>query len=117
MVCCQLWINDKIGKFLMLMLVLRNLDYVRATYRVFVFARCEDELFMQMEDSFAGSTALVAVVDDRMMHIANLGDCRAVLCKDGQAVQVISAMNVCVRLNLVPSISCILGMNLVARSN
>eukprot|EP00467_Chlorarachnion_reptans_P017160 CAMPEP_0114488196 /NCGR_PEP_ID=MMETSP0109-20121206/1191_1 /TAXON_ID=29199 /ORGANISM="Chlorarachnion reptans, Strain CCCM449" /LENGTH=179 /DNA_ID=CAMNT_0001664553 /DNA_START=274 /DNA_END=813 /DNA_ORIENTATION=+ len=34
-----------------------------------------------------GSCAIVAVIINKWLHVANLGDSRAVLCSDGQAVQ------------------------------
>lgn len=50
--------------------------------------RCESELFRTMGDGVSGTTALVATVAGGTLYTANLGDCRAVLCCNGRAVQV-----------------------------
>lgn len=53
-----------------------------------IYSRCEAELLKRMEDGVAGTTALIAAVAENTLHIANLGDCRAVLCRDSRATQV-----------------------------
>ena len=44
--------------------------------------RCEEELLDAA--LLAGSTALVALLVDGNLHIANVGDCRAVVCDEAQ---------------------------------
>eukprot|EP00798_Chlamydomonas_sp_ICE-L_P001815 gene1815-33234_t len=49
----------------------------------FALLQCEDELIAGHYSS--GSTALVALMVDGGLHLANVGDCRAVVCDDGEA--------------------------------
>lgn len=52
------------------------------------FLECDREFIEQHRTRFRmGTTALAAVLDEagRQLHVANAGDCRAVLCRDGQA--------------------------------
>lgn len=37
-----------------------------------------------------GSTAIIAMIDDKMLHVANLGDCRAVISSSGEAKEMSS---------------------------
>ncbi|GMH37949.1 hypothetical protein BSKO_05833 [Bryopsis sp. KO-2023] len=56
------------------------------------FGRCERELWARYDDGGAtdasGTTALVAMVVEDRIHVGNVGDCRAVLCRDGRAEQI-----------------------------
>lgn len=71
-----------------------NMIGVRLTYIVLKAAHCSLTVFSCApfhcagREQFAGCTAIVVLVAGDRLVVGNAGDCRAVLCRDGKAVQV-----------------------------
>ena len=64
-----------------------------AEYEAIFAAFLKTDEDLRTKGFYGGACAITALIKDRIIYVANLGDCRAVLCRKGEAVELSSDHN------------------------